>query len=55
MPILVRVVHRDNFLSWCLTYVDNLRPRALTVTGVSPSSAASLACQLAAVISTQAK
>jgi heme/copper-type cytochrome/quinol oxidase subunit 2 len=28
MPILVRVVHRDVFLSWCLTYIRLLAPRA---------------------------
>lgn len=25
MPILVRVTHRDTFLSWCISYVDGLR------------------------------
>jgi hypothetical protein len=27
MPILVRVVHKDIFLSWCLAYVRLLLPR----------------------------
>ena len=30
MPILVRIVHRDVFLSWCLIYLRALNSRSLT-------------------------
>lgn len=35
MPILVRVVHRDIFLVWCLTYIRLLAPRKLSGAGVA--------------------
>jgi heme/copper-type cytochrome/quinol oxidase subunit 2 len=30
MPILVRIVHRDVFLSWCLTYLRTLNARSVS-------------------------
>ena len=30
MPILVRIVHRDAFLSWCLTYLRTLNSRSVS-------------------------
>jgi heme/copper-type cytochrome/quinol oxidase subunit 2 len=30
MPILVRIVHRDAFLSWCLTYLRALNSRSVS-------------------------
>lgn len=32
MPILIRIVHRDTFLSWCLIYLRTLNNRALSDT-----------------------
>jgi heme/copper-type cytochrome/quinol oxidase subunit 2 len=32
MPILIRIVHRDVFLSWCLIYVRALNSRSVTST-----------------------
>ena len=29
MPILIRVVHRDTFLSWCLIYLRAINGRSL--------------------------
>lgn len=42
MPILVRVVHKDVFLLWCLTYLRLVEARALngslpvSTSGVQP-------------------
>jgi heme/copper-type cytochrome/quinol oxidase subunit 2 len=43
MPILVRVVHRDVFLSWCLVYLGGLRPSTLAGAEVGASTPVALA------------
>jgi len=42
MPIMIRIVHRDAFLSWCLTYLRALNARSVSGFRANPNSTVAL-------------